>query len=344
MASKSFYVDINLNGNMIKNVKLEMLADSPDPETEARIYYNTVVHSIYFYNGTEWVDVGSADEAYIDIDRDITRDFDELVGFNLHDDIGGAQTIKISEFINNIFFPARKTTIALSMSGSSYEELGAPTDVFTKTFTAVVTLNDFDNDPDLIHDYTDMFIAGQSKTIPLNPIVTFTRVEDIDIASIYGSYSNGSQLKVTVNSVEHIITSNNTIFKVVLPYFKASNASNSLSGASFYNTFNNASNKVLGSSVPTSLTINYSFEDGDYLYFAIPVEWGKKVSSIIDNGGAGDDVISAFVTELDDGVVLADIVRAITRTGKWTEDYYVYVTKNALSEGEQSLQFNLTSV
>lgn len=57
MAQKKFYVDIQLSGNQLKNVRAELLAVHP-ALAEGRYYYNTTDKKLYYCNGTEWVSGG----------------------------------------------------------------------------------------------------------------------------------------------------------------------------------------------------------------------------------------------------------------------------------------------
>lgn len=54
MASKQFYVDIDLNLNQLIRIKLEMLASHPTA-VAGRIYYNTTQNIVYYYDGTQWI-------------------------------------------------------------------------------------------------------------------------------------------------------------------------------------------------------------------------------------------------------------------------------------------------
>lgn len=57
MAEKNFYVDINLQGNQIKKVRLEALSTDPaglGTGDEGRMYYNTSTNKIKTWNGASW--------------------------------------------------------------------------------------------------------------------------------------------------------------------------------------------------------------------------------------------------------------------------------------------------
>ena len=57
MSEKKFYVDIQLYGNQLKNVRAELLVAHP-ALVEGRYYYNTTDKKLYYCNGTEWVSGG----------------------------------------------------------------------------------------------------------------------------------------------------------------------------------------------------------------------------------------------------------------------------------------------
>lgn len=59
--AKRFLTDINLTGNQIIQASLEKLASDPGTNLfEGRMYYNTAVDKIKYYNGTAWVVIGEA--------------------------------------------------------------------------------------------------------------------------------------------------------------------------------------------------------------------------------------------------------------------------------------------
>lgn len=58
MAETKFITDINLNGNQIKQVNLEVLAEAPASASESRFYYDSTKKAIGFYTGTSWIYLG----------------------------------------------------------------------------------------------------------------------------------------------------------------------------------------------------------------------------------------------------------------------------------------------
>lgn len=59
--AKRFLTDINLTGNQIIQASLEKLASDPGTDLfEGRMYYNTAIDKIKYYNGTSWVVIGEA--------------------------------------------------------------------------------------------------------------------------------------------------------------------------------------------------------------------------------------------------------------------------------------------
>lgn len=56
--AKVFLVPIDLNGNELQNAVFQNLAAAPSTPTEGRYYYDTDDKTVYFWNGTSWVDMG----------------------------------------------------------------------------------------------------------------------------------------------------------------------------------------------------------------------------------------------------------------------------------------------
>jgi hypothetical protein len=54
MAQK-FLVPIDLGNNEIRNVLVQALASAPSSPLESRLYYDTTLHQLGYYNGTTWI-------------------------------------------------------------------------------------------------------------------------------------------------------------------------------------------------------------------------------------------------------------------------------------------------
>lgn len=57
-----FYSNIDLNGNELQNYKVQNLDQAPTDPTTGQQYYNTTDNKLYYYNGTEWVDLTKSNE------------------------------------------------------------------------------------------------------------------------------------------------------------------------------------------------------------------------------------------------------------------------------------------
>lgn len=92
--AKKFLVSIDLNSNELQNAVIQNLATAPASPSEGQIYYDSSVgdKSIYFYNGSSWVDIGgdlrsisAGDAIAISGTRDVTVDVlydDVTIGVN----------------------------------------------------------------------------------------------------------------------------------------------------------------------------------------------------------------------------------------------------------------------
>lgn len=63
MALKKFLVDIDLAKNSLHNVRISNLSADPSSPVTGQAYFNTVTGRLRVYSGTQWIEMGSANDA-----------------------------------------------------------------------------------------------------------------------------------------------------------------------------------------------------------------------------------------------------------------------------------------
>ncbi len=90
-----FVTSINLNQNELQNAVIQNLASAPGSPLEGQVYYDSSAgdKSIYFWDGTQWVDVGGDVRSVIagagltsSGTRDITLNVGQGVGLQVNAD------------------------------------------------------------------------------------------------------------------------------------------------------------------------------------------------------------------------------------------------------------------
>lgn len=90
-------VNLDLNGNQLLNVALQMLASDPSP-AEALIYYNTASHAVRFYNGTAWIQLGRLDQISAPT-ADVAMATHKITGLG---DPGSAQDAATKAYVDSV--------------------------------------------------------------------------------------------------------------------------------------------------------------------------------------------------------------------------------------------------
>lgn len=63
MSAKTMLVSLNMNGNEIQNFVVQVLATAPTAAA-GKMYFNSTEHTLYYHNGTSWVDLSSVPNSF----------------------------------------------------------------------------------------------------------------------------------------------------------------------------------------------------------------------------------------------------------------------------------------
>ncbi len=342
--ARKFNVDINLNGNILKNVRLDILATHPSSPEESRIYYNSDQKAIYFYDGSEWIKLPSDGSlADIDISENVKRIMSTVnQSFNLKTmNELTVDMLSPNDFIKEMFYPDIKTT--MSIVSNALLEVGD--NAYDWKPAVTIHVNDWKNTVALPEDYLykDFYInldtgehyyiaepcgsgAGCYPTTDmiLSPY-TFSGLTS-DLAE--ADREIHSLVTVRHDGIDHSITSPSIYARWRFPSFYGLSSNSNLYGETLYTTLT----KILLASKWTVRTLTFNIQTGDYIYIAVPSSWGYTGFQITDNGGAGDDVSASFESD----------TKTITRPGGWAKNYFRIKSKTAYTVGEQVLKVTLS--
>jgi hypothetical protein len=116
--AKTFLTAVDLAGNELLNVRLQNLATAP-AATEGRIYYDTVLKKVRFYDGTSWVDAGGSSlstEALQDI---VGAMVGTQTGITVaYDDVAGTLTFAVPAASETVVGSVELATAAETTTGT----------------------------------------------------------------------------------------------------------------------------------------------------------------------------------------------------------------------------------
>jgi len=95
--ARLFVTSINLNKNELQNARVQNLSSAPSSPVTGQIYYDTVLNTMYFWNGTTWIPTSGSEEVIQD-----TVDTMIIAGTGLdktYDDNAGTLTLDIDSTV-----------------------------------------------------------------------------------------------------------------------------------------------------------------------------------------------------------------------------------------------------
>jgi hypothetical protein len=141
--ARLFVTSINLNKNELQNARVQNLSSAPSSPVTGQIYYDTVLNTMYFWNGTAWIPTsGSAeviqdtvdtmiiagtglDKTYDDNNGTLTLDIDSTVTTNSGTQTLSNKTLTAPKFVDGGFIADANgnESIKFTATGSAVNEI-----------------------------------------------------------------------------------------------------------------------------------------------------------------------------------------------------------------------------
>lgn len=141
--ARLFVTSINLNKNELQNARVQNLSSAPSSPVTGQIYYDTVLNTMYFWNGTSWIPTsGSAeviqdtvdtmliagtglDKTYDDNNGTLTLDIDSTVTTNSGTQTLSNKTLTAPKFVDGGFIADANgnESIKFTATGSAVNEI-----------------------------------------------------------------------------------------------------------------------------------------------------------------------------------------------------------------------------
>jgi hypothetical protein len=92
------YSNLDLVKNELQNARIQNLASAPSSPVEGQVYYDTVDDTIYFWDGSAWIDTAGGGSAITDLTGDVTATGPGSAAATVAT-VGGASAVNIADAV-----------------------------------------------------------------------------------------------------------------------------------------------------------------------------------------------------------------------------------------------------
>lgn len=174
MASKKYAVDIDLAKNSLNNARIQNLSSDPSSPVTGQAYYNTTTNRLRVYDGTAWIEMGSAEDAGVSTVNGRTG-----AVVLAKSDVGLSNVDNTTDLLKPIStatqtaldLKADESSLATVATTGSYDDLSNKPTFSTDTLTGTTAIVDASADAGFGADNT-LYIAGNNQAAEYFQVVS----------------------------------------------------------------------------------------------------------------------------------------------------------------------------